>query len=105
MYESWKNTLPKCFYNEGNEAHLKNIDELVDVVVQPCIDYIRNDCHEITPTDDQSLVQALLRLWSSLLKIFDEQDIMSGEKKKAIAIVDSCFLFAAIWSIGCTTTI
>jgi dynein heavy chain len=102
MYESWKNTLPKCFYNEGNEAHLKNIDELVDVVVQPCIDYIRNDCHEITPTDDQSLVQALLRLWSSLLKIFDEQDIMSGEKKKAIAIVDSCFLFAAIWSL-CVT--
>ena len=33
LYDSWKNTLPECFFAEGNEAHLKNIDELIDVVV------------------------------------------------------------------------
>jgi dynein heavy chain len=103
LFDSWKNTLPDCFYAEGNEAHLKNIDELIDVVVQPCIDYIRDDCQEVTPTDDQSLVQALLRLWRSLLKIFDDPNYLQNlEKKKAIGIVDATFLFSAIWSVCIT---
>ena len=37
IFNSWKNRLPACL----TEDHLKTINELVDVVVQPCIDFIR----------------------------------------------------------------
>ena len=49
-------------------------------------------------------MQALLRLWRSLLKIFDEPGYLQslGDKKKVISVVDACFLFSAIWSICIT---
>jgi hypothetical protein len=47
---------------------LAAIDELVEVVVQPCLDYIRNgEVHEMTPTVDQNLFTGLTRNWSNLL--------------------------------------
>jgi dynein heavy chain len=53
FFESWKNTLPKFFKAEGNEKFLTGIDELVEVVVQPCLDFIRDgEVHEMTPTVD-----------------------------------------------------
>lgn len=44
----WINKLPKCF----NEDHIKTITNLVDVIIQPCLDFVRNDCNETTPTQD-----------------------------------------------------
>ena len=55
LVTSWKNTLPEFFLKKeeviGNDGegdvelvdnvHLKNIDELVDVVVQNCLNFIR----------------------------------------------------------------
>jgi dynein heavy chain, axonemal len=46
IFNSWKNKLPKCF----NDDHIKTITTLVDVIVQPCFDFIRSECHETTPT-------------------------------------------------------
>jgi len=104
LYKSWKNTLPNYFHADKNESLLKNFDELIEVVVQPCLDFVRNQAHETTPTDDQTLVQGLLRLWRSLLNVFDDQDYVAElpDKKKAIAVVDSCFLFSVIWSLCIT---
>jgi hypothetical protein len=60
--------LPKFFHVEGHEKFLAAIDELVEVVVQPCLDYIRNgEVHEMTPTVDQNLFTGLTRNWSNLL--------------------------------------
>ena len=46
IFNSWKNKLPVGFHDD----HIKVINELVDVIVQPCIDFIRYECHETTPT-------------------------------------------------------
>jgi dynein heavy chain len=68
FFESWKVNLPKFFHVEGHEKYLTAIDELVEVVVQPCLDYIRNgEVHEMTPTVDQNLFTGLTRNWSNLL--------------------------------------
>jgi dynein heavy chain len=53
LYESWKNTLPKHFYVDGNEKFTVQIDELIDVLIQPCLDFIRDgQVTELTPTVD-----------------------------------------------------
>ena len=46
LFNSWKNKLPVCFVEE----HIKIINELVEIVIQPCLDFIRKECHETTPT-------------------------------------------------------
>lgn len=46
IFNSWKNKLPTCFH----EDHLKTITELVEIVIQPCLDFVRGESVETTPT-------------------------------------------------------
>ena len=48
LYESWKANLPAKF----EEDQVKVLDSLVMTLAQPCIDYVRNECKETTPTED-----------------------------------------------------
>lgn len=67
IFDSWKNTLPA----DLTADHHKQIDELMDVVVNPCLSFLRNSAAEGSPTQDQSLVVSLLKIWKSLLKRFE----------------------------------
>jgi hypothetical protein len=59
--------------------------------------------HELTPTTDQNLFNGLLRTWTVLLKVFDDEQFIKENDKKALAvIVDSSFIYSAIWSL-CTS--
>ena len=99
LFNSWKNKLPATFHEE----HLKVINELGDVIIQPCLDYIRSDCVETTPTQDQNIVQSLLRIWRALMSVFDNETYMNSIDKKAVhTIIESCFVFAAVWSLCIT---
>ena len=60
-----------------------NIEELVDIVVQPLINYVRRECRETTATNDQSIVQAFLRLWGTLLKHFNDASFTEDLDKRA----------------------
>lgn len=37
LFNSWKNKLPTCFVEE----HIKVINELAEIIIQPCLDFIR----------------------------------------------------------------
>jgi dynein heavy chain len=73
----------------------------VYVVVQPCIDYVRNEAKETTPTEDQNLVVSMLRLWRALLKVYDDEATYPSplDKKSTASIIESAFIFACVWSI------
>lgn len=106
MFESWKNTLPAFFDNNPDEEEnikMNNVNELIDIVIDPMIKFIRSECQETTPTNDQGLIQALCRLWSTLLKNFDDEDFHKDmDKRQIIQVIDNMFLFSAIWSICIT---
>jgi len=106
MYDSWKNTLPSFFDDNPDEeenAKVKTIDELIDITIDPMIRFIRTECKETTPTNDQGLLQALFRIWSTLLKNFDDPEFTAEmDKRQVIQVVDNMFLFSAIWSICIT---
>lgn len=85
MFESWKNTLPTFFDDnpeEAENAQMKNIQELIDIVIDPMIAFIRSECQELSTTNDQGLIQALLRLWSTLLKNFDNESFYAEMDKR-----------------------
>jgi len=46
IFNSWKNKLPSYF----SEEHLKAVTDLAEVVFPPCIDFLRNDAREFSPT-------------------------------------------------------
>lgn len=78
LFESWKNNLPKMF----GEEQLKVMDQLMMTIVQPCLDWIRTEGKETTPTEDQNLVVSLMRIWRGLLKIFDDDAYFNSMDKK-----------------------
>lgn len=96
IFMSWINKLPKCF----NEDHVKTITNLVDIIVQPCLDFVRSDCHETTPTQDQNLVTSCFKIWRGLLTVFDNDNfITTMDKKQVHSTIESCFIFSAVWSL------
>ena len=110
LYWAWKNTLAPIFKDERfTHFYIPLFDELIDVVIQPCINYIRDECSECTPCTDQGIVQGILRLWTSLLKIFVEDEkytlednMTSVDKKEVMKIVEAAFVFSCCWSL-CVT--
>jgi dynein heavy chain len=83
LFISWKAKLPKFFHQDGNEKYLAGIDELVEVVVQPCIDFIRSgEVQETSATVDQNLLNGLLRNWSIHLKVFEDENFLGTFDKK-----------------------
>lgn len=55
MYNSWKNNLPAYFNGteeEPSNIFMSNVDELIEIVVQPMIDFIRVECVETSATND-----------------------------------------------------
>ena len=82
---------------------MANIYELVDIVVDPIIQFVRKKCVETSATNDQGIVQAFLRLWGTMLKNFDNEAFTAElDKRQAIQVVDNMFLFAVIWSLCIT---
>ena len=99
LYKSWKNNLPELF----GEDQIKVLDSLVYTLVQPLINYVRKETKEQTPTEDQNLVVSCLRIWRALLKMFDDPKAADDKDKKMIQmIIESSFIFAAIWSLCIT---
>lgn len=85
MFDSWKNTLPSFFDDnpeESENAQMKNIQELIDIVIDPMLKFIRTECQELTVTNDQGLLQALFRIWSTLLKHFDNPEFTENLDKR-----------------------
>ena len=106
MFTSWKATLPDYFKGseeDPNNVFMANIEELVEIVVQPMIDFIRNECVETSGTNDQAIIQAFLRIWGTLLARFKNASFTAElDKRQANNIIDNMFLFSLIWSICIT---
>jgi len=99
LFLSWKNTLPKNF----TQDQFKYLDQLVGIIVQPCIDFIRKEAKEQSPTEDQCLVVGCFRIWRALLTVFDGENgdklYQSMDKKQIGHIIEQSFIMACIWSI------
>jgi hypothetical protein len=95
------NNIPKFFKMEGNQKYIAQLEELVEIIVQPCLDFIRDGIvHEATPTVDQNLIVGLLRNLTVLLSPFEEESFYKELDKKVIAItIDYAFIYSTIWSI------
>ena len=70
LLDSWINTLPEHF----EEQEKKNIYSLVDWLAEPLLEYIRGHIEESSPTQDQNLIQSLLRIYTVMIKDFADPE-------------------------------
>eukprot|EP00746_Dinoflagellata_sp_MGD_P128313 gnl/MRDRNA2_/MRDRNA2_62704_c0_seq1.p1 gnl/MRDRNA2_/MRDRNA2_62704_c0~~gnl/MRDRNA2_/MRDRNA2_62704_c0_seq1.p1 ORF type:complete len:2643 (+),score=576.00 gnl/MRDRNA2_/MRDRNA2_62704_c0_seq1:1172-7930(+) len=97
---------------EMDESEVGEVHAMTDWLLGPCIKYVREQCQEVSPTQDQNLVQSFLRMLLSHLK-----DAMTGflykkgsgdddaAHKNIITLVDCTVIFCIIWTVaGVTVT-
>lgn len=77
LYLSWRNKLPSKFEDD----QFKIIDTLINTLVDPIMAYVRSDCVEESPTEDQNLVVSCLRIFRSLLVVFDDENFYEKNRQ------------------------
>lgn len=96
LYKSWLKQLPEGF---GPDL-VAIIDDLVNWLIPPMLEFVTNEAQVTTPTQEQNLVRSCLRTFRVLLKMFDEDKTKIETLQKEIsAILDGVFLFSLIWSV------
>ena len=98
LLDSWINTLPEHF----EEQEKKNIYSLVDWLAEPLLEYIRGHIEESSPTQDQNLIQSLLRIYTVMIKDFADPEFyeLYKDPKLRTAILQAKFVFALAWTFG-----
>jgi len=101
IYQSWKNHLPKTF----KEEDIAEVNFLFTWALNEILSFIRKHCQEISPTQNQNLVQALMRIYRTFLKdMEDEAYYNSLEMKNKMNILDNFFVFSVVWSLGASVS-
>lgn len=77
---------------------------LFDWLVEPCIQYVRKETVELSPTVDSNLVQSLINTLESKLKEIHAEKDAEIRGSRGNEILECCFLFSIIWSIGQSIT-
>ena len=98
LLDSWITTLPGHYLGEDR----KHIYSLIDWVAEYLLEFIRGHVDEISPTQDQNLLRSLMRLYSCMLKDFEDKEFYESynDAKLRNSIIESKFVFSLIWSFG-----
>ncbi|KAL6759980.1 dynein heavy chain 6 [Haematococcus lacustris] len=96
LHTSWTACLPAATVSVASREKL---DALFSWLVDPCIAFVRKNCREVVPTSDISLPVSLMHMLDSLMDEFREPKL-SLAPKEVVKVLESCFVFSLIWSIG-----
>ncbi|KAJ3286989.1 Dynein heavy chain 7, axonemal [Borealophlyctis nickersoniae] len=95
----WRDTLMISWMNKDilDEDQKKLLTSMFDWLVNPCLQFIRRECVELSDTTDSNLVTSLMQIYESLLDDFVRDD-------KSYEVTPRClqgiFLFSLVWAVG-----
>jgi len=81
---------------------------MFDKYMDACLKFLRLNCKEPVQTPDNNLVASLMRIMDCFFKPFwdtDAKKVSAEEVEELESIIEPLFIYAVIWSIGCTTNI
>ncbi|CAK9071077.1 unnamed protein product [Durusdinium trenchii] len=91
-----------------DEEEVKEVRSMSDWLLKPCLKFLREECAEVSPTQDQNLVQSFMTLLMSHMKDFLNLDLYKKSdgseataKKNIITMIDAVVVLSIIWSVGC----
>ena len=104
----WKRNFLGEMPESLDEEEANEVRAMTHWLLKPCIKFLREECAEVSPTQDQNLVQSFMNILMSHLKDFLALDVYKKEegseatgKKNIINMIDAVVVLSIIWSIGC----
>uniref|UniRef100_A0AAY4BTU9 EF-hand domain-containing protein n=1 Tax=Denticeps clupeoides TaxID=299321 RepID=A0AAY4BTU9_9TELE len=94
---SWLKTLPPTI----TSLHKDLITGLFDRVLPACLQLIRRETRELSPTSDTNLVKSLMNLIDCMMDEFwEEVKVKDINEGNIIAWLQGIFVFSLVWSVG-----
>ena len=104
MINSWLSSLPKLWSEKWKIK--EKLENLFKDYANPLLDFMRENCREITSTQDNNIVQSLARILDCFFvnyKDTENKKIPPEEVDGLEKILEGYFVWACVWSICCTT--
>ncbi|CAJ1434663.1 unnamed protein product, partial [Effrenium voratum] len=90
-----------------DEEEVNEVRAMTGWLLKPCLKFLREECHEVSPTQDQNLVQSFMQLLMSHMKDFLSLDVYkkvegseASAKKNIVSMIDAVVVLSVIWSVG-----
>jgi len=83
------------------------LNKLFDKYIEPSVRFMRRNCPEPVISVNNNIIQSQMRLMDCFLNVYKNTDakiITEAEIEDLEQMLEPLFVFAIIWSIGCTTT-
>ncbi|KAJ3020398.1 UNVERIFIED_CONTAM: Dynein heavy chain 7, axonemal [Siphonaria sp. JEL0065] len=93
LVKSWIESLD--FLSSDNSQYM---NQLFELLVPPCLQCVKRDCKEVSPTSEIGLVNSLAQTLDSLLDEF--RNMPQTATQDDLRRLECKFIFALIWSIG-----
>lgn len=106
LIKSWLNTVPPAF--KQRKTFVPLLDNCFKKYLNEAIKYMRKNCIEPVPTVNNNIAQSLMRILDCYFADYFENEIrkISPEEVEDFEqCVECLFVFALVWSIGCTTNL
>lgn len=104
LFFQWSSKIPVKI--RQSKRIMSQLEDLMQVVVYPLVDFVRRNCREVIPSIDQNLVQSLFRNLDCYFSVYTDTElvIISPEDiQKLQELFPNLFVFCTVWSIGATT--
>jgi dynein heavy chain len=81
---------------------------MFDKYMNQCLKFLRLNCKEPVETPNNNLVASLMRIMDCFFQPYwdtDAKKVSAEEVEELETVIEPLFIYAIIWSIGCTTNI
>ena len=106
LIKSWLLSVPPGF--KAKKSFLPTLENLFKKYLEIGIAYMRKNCLEPLPTINNNIAQSLMRILDCYFAEYFETEVKKVTPEE-VEDIESCieplFIFAFIWSIGCTTNL
>lgn len=92
MLEAWLPSLPKGF----SDKFIEQVKQLFHWLVPPCLRCATKVCKQLVQMSEMNLVQALMRLFRSLMEPFDDEKKFADIPPQNVHVMIDCFFLLAL---------
>lgn len=107
LIDSWMETINEPIRAMRPKTTIPTLTKLFEKYIEDSLRFMRKNCPEPVPTVNNNIVQSAMRIMDCFFADYKNTDaitITEAQIEDLEAMLEPLFVFAIVWSIGCTTT-